>query len=126
MIIDTILNALATALAGAPAPVYTTLMYLVLGFLSILVPSSSGLAALTMPIIGPLTELMGVNPEAAVTALVMANQTINTISPTAGMTVAGLSVSKISFGQWWKTCWKFMIFLVVGGLVVTAISGMLA
>ena len=126
MIIDTILNGLATALAGAPAPVYTTLMYLVLGFLSILVPSSSGLAALTMPIIGPLTELMGVNPEAAVTALVMANQTINTISPTAGMTVAGLSVSKISFGQWWKTCWKFMIFLVVGGLVVTAISGMLA
>ncbi len=59
---------------------------------------------------GPLTELMGLNPEAAVTALQFANQTINTISPVAGMTVAGLAVAKISFGQWWKTIWKFFIF----------------
>ena len=50
MIIDTILQALATALAGAPAAVYTTFMYIVLGLLSLLVPSSSGLAALTMPV----------------------------------------------------------------------------
>ena len=125
MIIDTILNAMATALAGVPAPVYTTLLYVVLGLLSLLVPSSSGLAALTMPILGPLTQLMGVNPEAAVTALCLANQTINSISPTAGMTVAGLSVSKISFGQWWKTCWKFILLIAVLGVVVTAISGLL-
>jgi len=125
MIIDTILQALATALAGAPAAVYTTFMYIVLGLLSLLVPSSSGLAALTMPVMGPLTELMGLNPEAAVTALQFANQTINTISPVAGMTVAGLAVAKISFGQWWKTIWKFFIFMVVFGLIVTAISGML-
>lgn len=125
MIIDTILQALATALAGAPAAVYTTFMYIVLGLLSLLVPSSSGLAALTMPVMGPLTELMGLNPEAAVTALQFANQTINTISPVAGMTVAGLAVARISFGQWWKTIWKFFIFMVVFGLIVTAISGML-
>lgn len=53
MIIDTILQVLATALAGAPAAVYTTFMYIVLGLLSLLVPSSSGLAALTMPVMGP-------------------------------------------------------------------------
>ncbi len=125
MIIDTILEFLASMLAGVPTFVYTTFLYIVLGLLSFLVPSSSGLAALTMPILGPLTELMGVNPEAAVTALAIANQTINTISPTAGMTVAGLAVSKISFEQWWKTCWKFMIALVIVGLAITAISGML-
>ena len=73
----------------------------------------------------PLTDLMGVNTEASVTALCIANQTMNTISPTAGMTVAGLAVCKISFPQWWKTCWKFMIVVVVVGLVFTAISGML-
>jgi uncharacterized ion transporter superfamily protein YfcC len=125
MIIDTILNAMATVLAGVPSPIYTTLLYIALGLLSLLVPSSSGLAALTMPIVGPLTELMGVNPEAAVTALVMANQTINSISPTAGMTVAGLAVSKISFGQWWKTCWKFILLLIVLGIAVTAVSGIM-
>ena len=68
---------------------------------------------------------MGVNPEAAVTALCISNQTMNTISPVAGMTVAGLAVCKISFPQWWKTCWKFMIVVVVVGIVFTAISGML-
>ena len=47
-----------------------------------------------MPVMGPLTELMGLNPEAAVTALQFANQTINTISPVAGMTVAGLAVAQ--------------------------------
>ncbi len=125
MIIDTILDAMATVLAGVPTAVYTTLLYIVLGLLSLLVPSSSGLAALTMPILGPLTELVGVNPEAAVTALCLANQTMNSISPTAGMTVAGLAVSKISFGQWWKTCWKFILIIAVLGIVFTAVSGML-
>jgi len=125
MIIDTILNAMATGLAGVPTPVYTTLLYIVLGLLSLLVPSSSGLAALTMPILGPLTQLVGVNPEAAVTALCLANQTVNSISPTAGMTVAGLAVSKISFGQWWKTCWKFILVIAALGIIVTAVSGLL-
>lgn len=101
------------------------MMYFAQAFLSILVPSSSGLAALTMPVMAPLTDLMGVNTEASVTALCIANQTMNTISPTAGMTVAGLAVCKISFPQWWKTCWKFMIVVVVVGIVFTAISGMM-
>lgn len=69
MIIDTILNALATGLGGIPAVLFTTLLYAVENLLAILVPSSSGLAALTAPIFGPLTELMGLNPEAAVWAL---------------------------------------------------------
>ena len=52
-------------------------------------------------------------------------QIVAKAAPTAGMTVAGLAVCKISFPQWWKTCWKFMIVVVVVGLVFTAISGML-
>ncbi|AEB06817.1 C4-dicarboxylate anaerobic carrier [Coriobacterium glomerans PW2] len=125
LIIDTILNSLAGVLSGAPAAVYTTFMYIVLGLLSFLVPSSSGLAALTMPVMGPLTELVGLNPESAVTALQFANQTINTISPVAGMTVAGLAVCRISFAQWWKTIWKFFLFMVATGIVLTAVSGVL-
>lgn len=123
MIIDTILNYLATMLAGVSTWLYTTMMYLVLGALSFLIPSSSGLASLTIPVLGPLTELMGVNPEASVTALQFSNQIINTISPTAGMTVAGLAVCRISFPQWWKTSWKFVLLIFILGIVFTAISG---
>jgi len=125
MIIDTILNGLATMLAGVATPIFTTMMYVVQSILSILIPSSSGLASLTIPVMAPLTDLVGVNPEASVTVLQYANQLTNTISPTAGMTVAGLAVCRISFTQWWKTIWKFFLLLTVIALVFCAVSGML-
>lgn len=109
MIIDTILNALATGLGGIPAVLFTTLLYAVENLLTILVPSSSGLAALTAPIFGPLTELMGLNPEAAVWALSMGSATMSLICPTSAILVAGLGVCKIKLGQWWKTVWKFSL-----------------
>lgn len=122
MIIDTILNTLSSSLANIGPTAFTSVMYLVQSLLSILVPSSSALASLTMPVMAPLCDLQGVNPEASVTVLQFANQLTNMISPTAGMTVAGLAVCKISFGQWWKTIWKFFILITILALAFCAIS----
>ncbi len=126
MIIDTILNALATGLGGIPAVLFTTLLYAVENLLAILVPSSSGLAALTAPIFGPLTELMGLNPEAAVWALSMGSATMSLICPTSAILVAGLGVCKIKLGQWWKTVWKFFLVVSLINIVFVAISGLIA
>lgn len=126
MIIDTILNALATGLGGIPAVLFTTLLYAVENLLAILVPSSSGLAALTAPIFGPLTELMGLNPEAAVWALSMGSSTMSLICPTSAILVAGLGVCKIKLGQWWKTVWKFFLVVSLINIVFVAISGLIA
>lgn len=126
MIIDTILNALATGLGGIPAVLFTTLLYAVENLLAILVPSSSGLAALTAPIFGPLTELMGLNPEAAVWALSMGSATMSLICPTSAILVAGLGVCKIKLGQWWKTVWKFFLVVSLINIVIVAISGLIA
>lgn len=126
MIIDTILNALATGLGGIPAVLFTTLLYTVENLLAILVPSSSGLAALTAPIFGPLTELMGLNPEAAVWALSMGSATMSLICPTSAILVAGLGVCKIKLGQWWKTVWKFFLVVSLINIVFVAISGLIA
>lgn len=126
MIIDTILNALATGLGGIPAVLFTTLLYAVENLLAILVPSSSGLAALTAPIFGPLTELMGLNPEAAVWALSMGSATMPLICPTSAILVAGLGVCKIKLGQWWKTVWKFFLVVSLINIVFVAISGLIA
>lgn len=126
MIIDTILNALATGLGGIPAVLFTTLLYAVVNLLAILVPSSSGLAALTAPIFGPLTELMGLNPEAAVQALSMGSATMSLICPTSAILVAGLGVCKIKLGQWWKTVWKFFLVVSLINIVFVAISGLIA
>ena len=126
MIIDTILNALATGLGGIPAVLFTTLLYAVENLLAILVPSSSGLAALTAPIFGPLTELMGLNPEAAVWALSMGSATMSLICPTSAILVAGLGVCRIKLGQWWKTVWKFFLVVSHINIVFVAISGLIA
>lgn len=126
MIIDTILNALATGLGGIPAVLFTTLLYAVENLLAILVPSSSGLAALTAPILGPLTELMGLNPEAAVWALSMGSATMSLICPTSAILVAGLGVCKIKLGQWWKTVLKFFLVVSLINIVFVAISGLIA
>ncbi len=125
LIIDTILNSLATALAGIPAVLFTSILYVVDNLLAILVPSSSGIAALTIPIFGPLVELMGLNPEAAVTGLSMGSAAISLISPTSAMLVAGLGVCKIPLGQWWKVAWKFFLVISIVCLVFTAVSGLL-
>lgn len=126
MIIDTILNVLATGLGGIPAVLFTTLLYAVENLLAILVPSSSGLAALTAPIFGPLTELMGLNPEAAVWALSMGSATMSLICPTSAILVAGLGVCRIKLGQWWKTVWKFFLVVSLINIVFVAISGLIA
>lgn len=108
MIIDTILNGLSNAIAGANNVVFVGVMYVVQSLLTLLVPSSSGLAALTMPVMSSLCDLHNVNPEASVTVLQYANQFTNMMSPVAGTTVAGLAVCGISFGNGGKLSGKYL------------------
>ncbi len=124
-IIDTILNALASGLSGVAPGVYAVVLFIALFLLSFLVPSSSGFAALTMPIIGPLTELMGLNVQAAVTCVDMANKIANMVSPMSGIMVAGLALCGVPLAKWWKGGWKFMAFLCVCGAAFTAVSGLI-
>ena len=125
MIIDTILNSMANAVSGTSNAFCILVMYIIQSAASLLVPSSSGLAALTMPVMAPLCDLRGFNPEAAVTVLQYANQFTNMISPVAGTTVAGLAICKISFPQWWKTAWKLFLVLTACGISFGIISAML-
>lgn len=125
MIIDTILNAMSNAVAGTSNAFCIIVMYIIQSIASLLVPSSSGLAALTMPVMAPLCDLRGFNPEAAVTVLQYANQFTNMISPVAGTTVAGLAICKISFPQWWKTAWKLFIVLTICGITFGIVSSMI-
>ena len=121
-IIDTILNTLSNLVANSNNVVFAAVSYVVQSLLTLFVPSSSGLAALSIPILAPLCDLHGVNPEAAVTALQYGNQLTNLLSPVAGTTVAGLAVCRISFAQWWKTIWKVWIILAVLAIAFCTIS----
>lgn len=125
MIMDTILEFLANLLAGVPKVVFTTCTSIVYSLLSIMLPSSSGMAALTMPIFAPLTDLLGINKEALITAFQYGNNNMNLISPTNCMLVAGLGVCKIPIEKYWKTIWKFAILVFVLGWVFAGVSAFL-
>lgn len=126
MIVDTMLNALSNILAGTSNTFFIIVMYIVQSLLTFLVPSSSGLAALTMPIMSSMCDLQGANPEGAVTVLQYANQLTNIMSPVAGTTVAGLAVCRISFAKWWKTIWKVFLLLTAVAIVFSVISANMA
>ena len=122
MIIDTILNAMAGLLEGASNFVFVGCMYVVQSLLALLVPSSAGQAALSIPIMSALCDLHGVNSEASVTVMQYANQMTNIMSPVAGTTVAGLAICQISFSKWWKTFWKCWVVLTIVILAFCTIS----
>jgi uncharacterized ion transporter superfamily protein YfcC len=117
MIIDTILNGLAGVLGGLPKAAFTTILLAVQSLITLFVPSSSGSAALTMPVMGPLADLVNMNRDVIVLSNQFGNGLMNIINPTGGVLLAGLSVAGISFGKWLKVGLKvFAILFVVAAV----------
>ncbi len=102
----------AELLKGMPAVLYAPLNYILHVFLSILVPSSSGLATLSTPIMGPLTATLGYSVEVNTMIFVAANGLVNLITPTCGAIMGGLALAKVEYSTWFK--WAFKIILTIG------------
>lgn len=109
MIVDPILNALSNLLDGVPTYALTTLALLAHNVITFFVPSSSGEAALTMPVLAPLAELVGINRESLVFAYQFGNGLTNLISPTNGLLLAGLAIARIRFSQWFRAIFPFFL-----------------
>jgi len=105
-------------LKGTPAYVFAPCDYLLHLFLSILVPSSSGLATISTPIVAPVAQGIGLNPSVTIMIYVAANGLINLITPTCGTIMGGLALAKIDYDTWFKFSFKLIVIL---GLVSTAI-----
>ena len=102
----------AEALKGMPAVLYAPLNYLLHIFLSILVPSSSGLATLSTPIMAPLTQTLGYSVEVNTMIFVSANGLVNLITPTCGAIMGGLALAKVEYSTWFK--WAIKVVLTIG------------
>ncbi len=112
-------------LGSVPVSLYVVAMYFVQVVLSIFVPTTSGVAALSMPIMAPLTEMLGLNPEGAVTCFQYACKLTLMLSPAAPVTVAGIAMCRLTFQQWWKIIWKFMLLIVVLTIGFSIMSSLL-
>jgi len=101
-ILHTILHAASNVLSGFP-PMFSALgMYVFQSLLNYLIPSGSGQAAVTMPIMAPLADLVGVTRQTAVVAFHMADGIANIFMPTSGFFMAGLALAKIQWHTWAK------------------------
>lgn len=109
------------ALKGTSGLVFTPLNYLLHIFLSVLIPSSSGLATLSTPIVVPIADGIGLNPSVTIMIYVAANGLVNLITPTCGAIMGGLALAKVEYRTWFK--WAFKVVFTIGlaaAIILTA------
>ena len=88
--------------------------------LSFFVPSTSGLAVLSMPIMAPLGDFSGVGRDLVVTAFQSACGIVNLITPTSAVVVGGLAIGRVSYDKWLRFIWPLLIMLSI--LIMAALS----
>ena len=123
-ITDTVLYWGEHALEGAGSVGFILLVYLIYLPLSILIPSSSGLATLSVPIMAPLGQFAGIGGELIVTAFQSASGLVNIVTPTAAVVMGGLALGDVPYDRWVKFVWKLILIfflLTIAFLMVSAV-----
>ena len=100
MVLDSIVACLSGAVAGKSPSLVAVAMMGVQMVIDVFIPSTSGKAAITMPILGPIAHISGVSGQVTVQAFLFGNGLMNTLTPTSGMLLAYLAAGKVSYGAW--------------------------
>jgi uncharacterized ion transporter superfamily protein YfcC len=120
LIIDTVLYWCQLAVSGLTSVAFINTIFLLYIPLSFLIPSSSGLATVTMPIMAPLAGFAGVPAHLVVTAYQSASGLVNLVTPTFAVVTGGLAIGRISFAVWWK--WVALLVLILAVLCMVVLS----
>ncbi|MDE7042190.1 MAG: YfcC family protein [Oscillospiraceae bacterium] len=124
-ITDTVLYWGERALEGAGSVAFILLVYLIYIPLSILIPSSSGLATLSVPILAPLGEFAGIGGSLIVTAFQSASGLVNIVTPTAAVVMGGLALGEVPYDRWVRFVWKLILIFFLLTLAFLAVSAIL-
>lgn len=125
LIADTILHSAEQTLGGLGDLAFINLMFWIEVGMSFFVPSSSGLAVLSMPILAPLADFAGVERSLVVTAFQSANGLVNLINPTFAVVIGGLAIGRVSYDRWLAFIWPLLLILVVFITVALSIAAFL-
>jgi uncharacterized ion transporter superfamily protein YfcC len=117
-ILDTILWWFAQKMDGMSDIATVGSMYVIQTFLNILIPSGSAKAAITMPIMAPFSEYIGLSKQATVMAYQFGDGFTNLITPTSGVLIGVLEVAKIPYEKWFKWILPLMIVLIILGFLL--------
>ena len=117
-VIDTMLESMASALEESGRVGALASMYGIQTFINIFIPSASAKAAVTMPIMAPFSDMIGVSRQATVLAFQFGDGFTNMITPCSGVLMAVLSVARIPYEKWFRWVWKFIFLLVLTGFLL--------
>ncbi len=120
LITDTVLYWAEQAVAGLSSVAFIIVTYLLYLPLSFLIPSSSGLATVSMPIMAPLGQFAGVHSYLIVTAYQTANGLVNLVTPTSAVVMGGLAIARVGYGVWLRFVWPLLVMLMVLTILVLA------
>jgi uncharacterized ion transporter superfamily protein YfcC len=113
LVLDSIIAGLTSSVEGKHPTIVSQLMMGIQLIIDVLIPSTSGKAAITMPILGPIGQLAGVSGQVTVQAFLFGNGLMNTVTPTSGMLLAYLAAGKVNYGDWLR-----FVLPLVGMLLV--------
>lgn len=122
MITATILNFGERGLSDFSPVFFSVLTYIFYIPLSFLIPSTSGLAAATMGIMGPLGTFVGVSQDIVVTAFQSASGIVNLITPTSGVVMGALAIAGVELTTWWKYVAKLIGIIFIVSCVLMALG----
>ncbi|MGL5714419.1 MAG: YfcC family protein [Paraclostridium sp.] len=121
-IIDTILNESSEFLGQLPKAVFINLTFFLESALDVLIPSSSGLASLTVPVLAPLGDLLDVSGQSIITAFHLGSGLTNLITPTAGVLMGALSVAGIPWSRWIRFMAPFIAVMWIATMCLLTAS----
>jgi uncharacterized ion transporter superfamily protein YfcC len=122
-ITDTILHSAELSVVGLPKAAFISVVYLVELGMSFFVPSTSGLAVLSMPILAPVADFVGVERALVVTAFATASGWVNLITPTSAVVMGGLAIGRVPYQRWLAFVWPLLAVLtgiIMGALALAA------
>jgi uncharacterized ion transporter superfamily protein YfcC len=119
-ITDTVLHWIENALGGTGEVAFLIIMFLLFLPLSLVIPSTSGLATLSMPIVAPLAGFLGVSTALVVTSYQSASGVMNLVVPTSAVVMGGLAIARVPYGSYLR--WVWPLLLVLSGLVILVLA----
>jgi uncharacterized ion transporter superfamily protein YfcC len=120
-----VLAAASGALAGTSGILFSIGSFVLYFLLSFLIPSTSGMAGVSMPIMGPLAAQLGFSPSVMVMVFCAASGVVNLITPTNGAIMGGLALSRIEYATWVKFAVKIVAILSVICMVILSVAFMM-
>lgn len=117
-IIDTILHSMAGGLGEAGEVGSLGLMYVIQTVINVVIPSASAKAAITMPIMAPFADIIGVSRQATVLAFQFGDGFTNMITPTSGVLIAVLGIARIPYDKWFRWVLPFILLLIFVGFLL--------